>query len=189
MNRTAASRVLVVAALVGLALSLSACGGSKKSTSTTTAASADAEWAGGVCSAFTDWRTSLTDIKSTLLQLKEEPGAHISSSSLRQAGRQAEAATNQLARTLKNLGLPETPEADKAKTNITAVQSAISDSMDVIKGSLSGQPSTSEIQTVIKQLRYIGGVLTRSVAALSQADPSGALSKAFHDAPSCAEYV
>ena len=175
--------MLAVAAVAVLALSVSACGGSKKSTTTTTGVPITAEWAGGVCSAFTEWKTSLEDVKSTV------KGGDLSPSQLKQAVQQAEDATTTLARSLQQLGMPDAPGIEQAKTNLANLRSALTASVDVIKVSLNrGNTSTSELQTVGEQLDYMSGVLTRAAARLKQFEPSGELGKAFHDAPSCAEY-
>lgn len=185
MNRTAGSRALAVAGVVVLALSLSACGGSKKAadTTTTTSLAATTDWANGVCTAFTDWKTSIQDIKASLT------GGNLSSSDLRQAARQAEDATKTLTRTLDNLGTPDVPGIDQAKTNIDALKTSLTANVNVIQSAFAhGQPSTAQLAQAAQEFQKMVGTLTRTVAYLKTRDPSGELGKAVHQAPACKQY-
>jgi hypothetical protein len=188
LNRTAGSRALAVTVAAVLVLGASACGGGKKSDTTTSTSGSSAtvsvKWANGVCSAFTEWKTTLQQVKTTL------KGGNLSVAQLTQALGQAKDATNKLAQSLQQLGMPDTPDADEAKTNIAEIKSALSASMGMIEASLSGgAPSASELQTVGQQISYMAGVLTRSVASLKHKLNSGSqVGKVFHQAPACSAY-
>jgi hypothetical protein len=173
-----------VAALVGLALVVSACGGSKKAgTTTTSSLSATTDWANSVCSAFTDWKNSIQDVKSTVT------AGNLSSSQLRQAARQAEDATKTLTRTLSNLGTPDVPGIEQAQTNIDALKTSLSANVSVIQSAFAhGQPSTAQLAQAAQEFQKMTATLTRTVAYLKTRDPSGELGKAVHQAPACKAY-
>lgn len=172
--------MLVAATVAALALSASACGGSSD-------ASATEQWAGSVCTAFTDWKTSLQDAKSTLTS------GGLSGANLRQAGRQAHDATQKLGRTLENLGAPDTTGGEQAKTNLATLETSLSDSANTIEDTLNSRPSslaevTTALTTVKAEVASMADDLTGAVSNLKQFDPGGELEKAFHDAPSCSAY-
>jgi hypothetical protein len=177
--------VLVAAAVAVLVLGASACGGGKKSDT----ASGAEQWAGSVCSAFTDWKTSLEDIKSSLT---EGGLSSLSGSELRQAGREAEDATQTLARSLKGLGAPDTAGGEAAKSSLDTLESSLSDSMSTIEAAVPRNPSLSDLVTALPtvktELTTMAKDFTTAVDNLKQADPGGELEQAFHDAPSCGAY-
>lgn len=180
----------MVAAVAGLVLGASACGGGKKSTDTTTGSSATEAWASGVCTAFTDWKTSLENIKSNLT------GGGLSGLTefqLRQSGRQAQDATKTLTKSLDDLGAPTTTGGEAAKSKLDALKTTLSDSMSTIEDTLRSNPSSlpeavAAVAAVKAQLTTMATALTGTVGDLKQLDPSGDLEKAFHRAPSCSAY-
>ena len=183
--------MLIAAAIVVLALGVSACGGGKKSSSTTTGVSATEQWAGGVCTAFTTWKNSLEGIKSNL---KSGGVSSLSSSELNKAASQVEAATQTLVTSLKNLGKPETANAQTAKTNLTSLQKSLSEGMTTIENALKSAPSSvtgamTALSTVTTELGKMKTDLTQGVNNLKQIDPGSDLEQAFKQAPSCAVYV
>src|SRR6478736_1260908 len=136
-------RVLVAAAVAVLALSAAACGGGKK---TTTGASATETWAGGVCSAFTAWKSSLEDVKSSL---KGGGLSGLSGAKLQQAERQVEDATNTLTKSLKKLGPPDTTGGAAAKSAVSTLDTSLSTSMSAIKAAVPRNPSLSDVVTAL----------------------------------------
>jgi hypothetical protein len=188
----AGSRVVVAAAVVMLVLSASACGGGKKSSSTTTTtASATQQWAGGVCSAFTTWKTALQGIKSSL---KAGGISSLNSTALKQAATKAEDATTTLVNSLKNLGKPDTANAQAAKKNLTSLQTTLSQGMTTIENTLKSAPSNvagmaTAVSTAAAELATMANSLTKSVDQLKQINPGSDLEQAFKQAPSCSAYV
>jgi hypothetical protein len=177
----------MAAAVAGLVVSASACGGGGKKTDTT---SASVQWASSVCSAFTDWKTSLQDIKTNLTA---GGLSSLSDATLRQAERKANDATNTLTRTLKNLGAPNTTGGAAAKASLDTLEASLSESMSTIEAAVPRNPSPADLMsalpTVTGQVTKMANDLTTAVDSLKQADPGGELQKAFHDAPSCSAYV
>jgi len=184
-GQLAGSRVLVAVAVAALALSASACGGGKKSE--TTAASANAIWAGNVCSVFTAWKTSLQNIKTNLTS-----GGIPSSSDLRQAGRQADDATKTLVRSLKNLDPPSSTDGETAKATLDTLETNLSNGMSTIEDAVPKNPSMSDLVTALPTIKAafttMAGDVKTAVNDLKKLDPGGEIEKAFHDAPACQVY-
>jgi hypothetical protein len=190
LNGKTGSRVLVVTAIAVLALSASACGGGKKSSSTTTGAAATEAWAGGVCSAFTAWTSSLKDVETSL---KNGGLQGLSSAKLQQAENQVNDATNTLVKSLKKLGPPSTTSSAAAKSSVTGLENTISTSMNAIKTALPRNPTLADLAnalpTITTEFTKMGNALNTTVGDLKAADPAGELEQAFKQAPSCSAYV
>jgi hypothetical protein len=201
LNTKAGSRVLVMLAVAALALTASACGGGKKSPTTSAGAtgstgatgatgatgSATVQWAGSVCSAFTAWKTSLEDAKSTVTS------GGISKDNLKAAGNEVKDATDTLAQSLQGLGAPKTTGGAEAKQDLANFETSISFSVNKIKDAVSQKPtSASELQAAVTTVKQAEATmvtaLNTAVKNLKQFDPSGELEQAFHNAPSCSPY-
>jgi hypothetical protein len=189
-SRKTGSRVLVAAAIAVLALSASACGGGKKSSSTTTGAAATEAWAGGVCSAFTAWKSSLEDVKTSL---KGGGLKGLSGTELQRAESQVEDATNTLVKSLKKLGPPNTTSGAAAKSDVSNLEDSLSASMSTIKTALPRNPSLSDVVSALPaittELTKMANSLSATVVASIHADPGGEIEQAFKQAPSCSAYV
>lgn len=188
---TGPSRFLATAAAAGLVLSVAACGGGGGAGPTTTTAAAGGssavQWANGVCSSFTTWKQSLESIKT---DVKSRP----SESQLRQAGRQVENATEKLARSLKQLGKPETAQGEAAKQQLDRLATALEDGMsqleDTLKSNSSGGGSVlSQISAISATLATLANKLELAGGNLKQLAPSGELRQGFHQAAACRQYV
>jgi ABC-type transporter Mla subunit MlaD len=185
-------RLLGAAAALALVLAAAACGGGGKSDTTTTTATAAAgggssavQWAGGVCSALTTWKTSIQGIHLS---------AHPKGSALEEAGNQVEDATQTLAQSLKKLGKPETAQGQAAKEGVDSLATVLSNDVEKIKETLKPTPPTAaaalqQISAVTATLAAMAHNLTLAVGHLKQFDPSGELEKAFHQAPACSPYI
>jgi hypothetical protein len=172
-----------------LVLAVTACGGGKGGESTATAgASATVQWASGVCTAFTTWKTS---VKSSLEDVKLS--AHPSSSDVQHAGNEVRDATETLQQSLKDLGKPDTKSGAAAKQNLDTLRTVMSNDMDKIDESLKPKPPTAaaalqQISTVSATLAAMVQNITLAVGNLKKFEPNGELEQAFHEAPSCAPY-
>lgn len=182
-------RLLGAAAATALVLTAAACGGGGKSETTTTAAAAGGsstvQWAGGVCSALTTWKTSIQNIHLT---------GHPKGSALEEAGNQVEEATQTLAQSLKKLGKPDTAQGQAAKEGVDSLATVLSNDVAKIKETLKPTPPTAaaalqQVSAVTATLATMAHNLTLAVGHLKQFDPSGELEKAFHQAPACSAYV
>ena len=182
------TRLLGGVAVVVLVLAAAACGGGGSNTTTSTAAggmSAE-QWANGVCSSFSTWKTSLQSIGTSV-------ASQPSKSQLRQAERQVESATETLAQSLKQLGTPDTAQGEAAKTNLDALATTLQTGMNQLKTTLNNAPSgaagtvaqisalTTTLTTMANKLKIAGGNL-KSFA------PSGELQQGFQQASACQKY-
>jgi len=172
-----------------LVLSVAACGGGAGNTTTNSAAggSSSVQWANGICTSFTTWKNSLESIKT---DFKSQP----SESQLRQAGRQVENATQTLARSLKQLGKPDTAQGATAKKNLDALATSLETGMDKLKDTLNTSASgdagvLAQISTIAATLSAMGNHLELAGANLKNFAPSDDLRQAFHQAAACQPYV
>jgi ABC-type transporter Mla subunit MlaD len=189
LNKRTGSRVLAVAAVVGLVLGVSACGGAKKSATTTTSttSAATAGWASSVCTAFTTWKSSLQATKADLTE------GGVSETNLKIAGTEARDASKTLAQTLKTLGAPTTTGGEKAKQDLANFSTTMSFSVNKIQEALNSSPSSAaELGAAITDLKQAEATmvtaLSTAVTSLKGFSPSGELEQAFKDSPSCAVY-
>ena len=177
--------MLVVAAIAVLALSASACGGGKSSD-----ASATETWASGVCSAFTTWKSSLNEVKTSL---KAGGLQSLSSAKLQQAENQVEDATSTLTKSLKKLGPPSTTSGAAAKNSVRSLENTLSTSMSAVKSAVPRNPSLSDvvsaIPTITTEFTKMADALSTTVGDLKNADPGSEIEQAFKQAPSCSAYV
>jgi hypothetical protein len=183
-----ATRMLVALAIVVLALSASACGGGKATT--TSDAAATEAWAGGVCSAFTTWTKSLKDIQTSL----QGGGLQgLSGAKLQQNLSKVEDATNTLVKSLKKLGPPNTASGTAAKKDVSSLEDSLSTSMSAIQAAVPRNPSLSDVMSAIPTLTTeftkMANSLNTTVGNLKKADPGGEIEDAFKQAPSCSAYV
>lgn len=179
--------MLVAVAVVGLVLTASACGGSKNTPDTTTSSAATAEWTNSVCTAFTTWKSSLQDAKSTLTT------SGVTSDTLTQAESQAHDANQELARTLQSLGAPETAGGEKASNNLADLDTSLSFSMAKIKETVDQKASTpaelaAELTTVKQAVATMTAAFGTAVTNLKQLNPRGELEQAFNDSSACSAY-
>ena len=180
---------LMAAAAAVLVFSAAACGGGGGTPSTSTAAggSSAVDWANGVCSSFTTWKNSLLSIKT---DVTSQP----SRSQLRQAERQIESATETLARSLKQLGAPDTAQGEAAKKSLDQVATTLRTGMNQLEETLKNSPSgaagtLAQISAITATLGTMASELKLAGANLKQLAPSDELEQAFHQASACRRYV
>ncbi len=185
-QRRPGGHLLLVGAGIAAALVLAAtaCGGGKGGASATTGASATVQWASGMCTAFTTWKTSLKKIHL---------GAHPSSSDVQAAGGEVRDATQALTQSLKKLGKPDTATGGAAKENLDTLETAMSNDKEKIEETLKTKPPTAaaglaQLSTVTASLAAIVHNLNLAVGNLKKLEPTSELEKAFHEAPACAPY-
>ena len=161
-----------------LVLVLAAGCGSKSSEPTSTA-----DWADGVCSAITTWKSS---IKSSADSLK---GGNFTQDSLKSAGDDMTSATDTLESDLKDLGKPDTQAGQQAKDAIDQLSSDLKTDTDSIKtavddvSDLSGVPSAAA--TVSSTLATMRRQVTSTVNSVEQLDGDGELQTAFQQSSAC----
>jgi hypothetical protein len=174
-----------VAAAV-LVFSVAACGGGGNTTTAAGGVSAE-QWANGVCSSFTTWKTSLESAKN---EVTSQP----SPSQLRKAGRQIERATETLAQSLRQLGTPDTAQGEAAKKNLDTLATNIDSGLNKLKQTLNS--SSSGVAGTLAQISTISATLSGMAADLKLAGsnlmnlaPGADLEQAFHQASACQAYL
>jgi hypothetical protein len=168
-------------AATAIVLTVSACGGGGGET--TTGAASAVQWAGGVCSAVTDWKNTVLDVGTSL------KGKPLTSSSLHDAGDQIRDATTTLADTVKGLGTPDTGAGAEARKSIDKLATQLDSGAKAIQDAISGASGVSGVltatSTVSSTLVTMGSEVSATATELQQLDVQGELGKAFDEADSC----
>jgi uncharacterized phage infection (PIP) family protein YhgE len=170
-----------VAAALALVLSLQACGGSKKSESTTPTQSSLA-WAGGVCSAISTWKTEVRAAAASAATNRTKAG-------LTQALDEAKAATSKLGDSIAALKTPQTDATQEAKKIVDDLKGELQNDIAVINRTIQNPASTGgasqaadSITATVKTMRQQASDAADKLRSL----PSGELKAAFEQAPACA---
>jgi len=172
--------------VVALALSAAACGGGSNTTTAAGGTSAE-QWATGVCSSVTTWKKSLQSIRAGITS---QP----SKSQLQNAAGEVESATETLARSLKQLGKPETAQGEAAKQNLGALANTLQSGMTQLKTTLNNAPSgtagtLSQISALTTTLTSMAYKLKLAGTNLQNLAPDGELQQAFHQSSACQQVV
>jgi chromosome segregation ATPase len=143
-----------------------------------------ADWADGVCSAVTTWKSSIT---STADSLKS---GNLTQDSLKSASDDVSSATDTLESDLKDLGKPDTQSGQQAQASIDQLSSDLTTDRDSIKTAadgvtdLSGVPAA--VTTIRTTLQTMQSQVTSTVSSLEQLDaPQGELQTAFQQSSAC----
>ena len=170
-------RLLSFTLVLVLAVLAAGCG-SKSSEPMSTA-----DWADGVCSAITTWKSSITSSADSL------KGGNLTQDSLTSAGDDMTSATDTLESDLKDLGKPDTQSGQQAKDSLDQLSSDLKTDSDAIKtavdgvSDLSGVPSATA--TISSTLATMQSQVTSTVNSLEQLDAQGELQTAFQQSSAC----
>jgi methyl-accepting chemotaxis protein len=169
------TRALLASGVAALTL-LAGCGGEDEPPAT--------QWADGLCSAITDWRTSVDE---TIDGLRE--GATMEDD-LRAAAEDIEEATRGLADDLRGLGPPETESGAQADETLDELAQAVDDDLETVRSAVEDVTGLSDVlaaaSAVTTALSALQQELTSTVTELRELDPAGELEEGFRDADSCA---
>lgn len=156
-----------------LAVLAAGCGSEPKST---------ADWADGVCSAVTTWKSSITSSAESL------KGGNLSQDSLKSARDDMTSATDTLESDLKDLGKPDTQVGQQAQDSIDQLSSDLKTDTDSIKTAVDGVTDLSgvpaAVTTVSSTLAKMQSQVTSTVNSLKQLD-TGELQTAFQQSSAC----
>ena len=169
--------MLAAGALVaGAALAAAGCGGNEPSPTT--------KWAGDLCTAVSTWRS---DIGDTVTSLEGNP----TRAGLQQAADDAQATTQALVDTVRNLGPPpDTESGSQARTavetlskeldtDVATIRSAVEDVSDV-------QSALAAVSTVSAAVKEISSQVSTTLDELSSLrDVDEELRQSFSDADAC----
>jgi hypothetical protein len=172
-------RVSLAALLASLAVLAAGCGKSSKPPT-------PADWANGVCSALTTWKTSITSAVDSV------KSGNVSKDSVKSAADDAKNATNKLTDDLKKLGKPNTAAGAQAQQTVDQLSTQVSDGVDTIETSVKNISSVSSaldaVTTVNSTLKTLGDDISTAFKTLSGLQPGSELQKAFQSAPDCAPF-
>jgi hypothetical protein len=170
-------------ATLALVLSLAACGGGGKNTTSTAGETSAKAWATSVCSSFIAWRSSLEIAKT-------EFTSHPSESQLRKTGRDIERATQTLARSLKQLGTPETAQGQAAKQSLDTLATSLENGMNKIDQTLtSGDGLMLQVAAMGTTLTSMANSLQLAGSNLKSLAPGAELQQAFKQSSACKAYA
>jgi hypothetical protein len=174
--------VVVLAAAIVVA---AGCGGGSSSGGTGTESSATAadDWANGVCQAFNDWNSSITEAAQSVTDNPTEDG-------IKTAGEDVRSATETLSDDLKGLGRPDTESGQEAKDAIDQLAASLETSMQKISDAIDNASGTSGLvtaaSTIATTLTEMGSQVSTTGQQLEDIDAQGELRDAFEQADSCA---
>jgi hypothetical protein len=173
-------RASIATIAAGAALLAAGCGGSSSSSSDTTPT---ADWAEGLCSAISDWTTSMTAVGDSL------KSGNVSKDALSQAADDAKSATDTLSSDLKGLGPPDTEAGQKAKESVDQLSSDLEDDATKIQDALDGATGLSGILSAVSVISSTAVTMGNQVSAtfteLQGLDAKGELESAFKQSGSC----
>src|SRR5262245_5620223 len=175
MWRTRVGVGVATVLVVGLA---AGCGGSDQS--------ATEKWADGVCSAVSEWRSSLTDVQQNL----SESG--MTRKDITNAWDDAKSATQKLADDLQGLGKPDTQAGGQAQAAVNDLQDNLTSNVDTIQTAVDGATTVSGVLSAVSvasgTLVTMGNQVQSTVNELRQIDGAqGELQNAFEQSDSCKE--
>ena len=173
-NRLAFVVVVAVCALVA-----AGCGSSDDSSDTTPTT----EWADGLCSSITTWRSEITTIVNSLR------GGNLTQDSLTAAVDDAEEATRNFTTELKGLGRPDTDAGQEAQDSVNELTTQIDEDMTKIQDAVSNASGVAgviaAVPTITSTIQSAGNQVADTISGFEELDAKGELESAFKDADSC----
>ncbi len=171
-GRRGAALLPVLAAVVLAA----GCGGSKKPDTTT-------EWANGLCTAVTTWKSSVTAAAEPL------KNGNLSKSSIQNAGNELQDATNTFVSTVKKLGKPDTQAGAQAQQSANQLSDEIHAGTQKISAAAKGVSGVSDalsaVSVATSTLATMSSEISSTFTTLQGLDPKGELKTAFDQADAC----
>src|SRR5262245_5451324 len=146
------------------------------------------EWAGEVCTSFSDWRTSITS-------LADVSGEPLTPDTLRDKLDEASHATSELVTQLRDLGAPDLEAGDELRQQLDDAAEELESKYDTLRDSAEAAadapPSEflQQLAGLAPDFAALQTAISTTVSSLQNAnvgDESKAeLERAFADAPSC----
>jgi hypothetical protein len=171
-----------VARLAAASLLAAVAAGCGSSSETSTQGPSAVDWANGLCSAVTSYKSSLGDVGKSL---KSTP----SRSTLEQAAQDTKTATQTLVASVKDLGKPGTAAGDQAKQTLDGLASDLHKDASTIQGATGGDAAVlNSVSVVSTTLVTAQSQLKTALDELQQLAPKDELKQAFSQASSCSPY-
>ena len=170
----AVRRLLALALTIAIALLAAGCGDDSSSPE---------EWASGVCSAFSDWRESVTTAGEEL-----RSGA-TNKDDLEAAVGDLEEATDEFVDDLRDLDDLETDEGQQAKETLDRLAEDVDQNKEDIQETVSGASGVQELvqaaTSIGSTISLMGQQLQETFQELEQLEPGSELSDAFQNSEDC----
>ena len=169
--RTAGAALLTSAVLLA-----AGCGGDEPSPTT--------KWAGDLCTAVSTWRSEIASTAESL-------GTNPTRAGLRQAATDAQATTQTLIDTVRDLGAPPDTEAgSEARSTVESLSSQLDDDVAAIRGAVA---DVTDVQSALAAVSTVSATVTKISSQLSTAadelsslrDADDQLRQSFSDADAC----
>jgi hypothetical protein len=174
-----AKRLALTAALAVCALLAAGCGSSDGASDTTPTT----EWANGLCTSITTWKTEITSIVDSL------KGGNLSQDSLAAAVDDADEATRNFTSSLKSLGRPDTEAGQEAQDSVNELTTQIDADMTTIQDAVSKASGVAgvlaAVPTITTAIQSAGNQIADTIAGFQDLDAKGELESAFKDADDC----
>ena len=180
MRSNLLSRRSVLAAAVAVAALLAAgCGSSSDSSD----ASPTSEWADGLCSAISTWKSSVASIGDTVTE------GGLSKDSLTSAVDDARSSTETFISDLEGLGRPDTEAGQQAKDSIDQLAADLRTEVATVEEALDGASGVAGIlaavPTISSALGAMGTDVTSTLSELESLDAKSEIESAFEASSSC----
>jgi hypothetical protein len=173
------SRLTIAMVVAVCALVAAGCGSSDDSSDTTPTT----EWADGLCSSITTWKSEITTIVNSL------KGGNLSQDSLTAAVDDAEEATRNFTTELKGLGRPDTDAGQQAQDSVNELTTQIDADMTTIQDAVSNASGVAgviaAVPTITSTIQSAGNQVADTISGFEELDAKGELESAFKDADSC----
>jgi len=173
-------RLLLIAAVAACALLAAGCSGDDSSSDDTTPTT---EWANGLCTSITTWKTEITTIVNSLR------GGNLSKDSLAAAADDADVATRNFTSSLKSLGRPDTEAGQQAQDSVNELTTQIDDDMQKIQDTVSNASGVAgvlaAVPTITTTIQTAGNQVADTISGFQELDAKGELESAFKDADDC----
>jgi hypothetical protein len=166
MFRAAGAFVLLLAVLAA------GCGGGDDGDSQSTA-----EWADGVCSALSDWGTTMRSVTTG--------GSPSSEGRLKTIATDVKDATEKLADDLDALGRPGTDAGQEAQDAIEELAAGLRQDIEKIQDAADSNDLATAATTITSTLSSMSSRMGSTLSELEQADAKGELSDAFEGSDAC----
>jgi hypothetical protein len=173
------SRLTIAMVVAVCALVAAGCGSSDDSSDTTPTT----EWADGLCSSITTWKSEITTIVNSL------KGGNLSQDSLTAAVDDTEEATRNFTTELKGLGRPDTDAGQQAQDSVNELTTQIDADMTTIQDAVSNASGVAgviaAVPTITSTIQSAGNQVADTISGFEELDAKGELESAFKDADSC----
>lgn len=178
-------RSVLAATVAGVALIAAGCGGSSDSGGSD--ASPTSEWADGLCSAISTWKTAISSIGDTVT------GGDLTVDAFTAAAEDAKSATETFTSELEDLGKPDTEAGAQAKESIdelaTELRSETAEIEETLDGVSGVAGALAAVPAISASLGSMGTLITSALEDLENIDAAGELESAFEGSSSCTDLV